>query len=252
MWFSTKWTNKRRFIITAITTSLYIGVIILLLLIEPSYNTSGVSLPFSSDSGYTEMSESSNKNRRNKEGDFFSSSKQNFEDYLEEEDLLTAPSLKRKTGDKNISRWVYSILFFLFMLFLIIWQNYKASKKKSGYENPFVDTNQYKLPLADDAKIPLVHYLNIKLQTEEKVLYATETIQKNNEGELAVTNKRIIIQTKEEKLEFPLKVLEAVSSATNSVLLLTSGSRKYYIFLHEEEMKYALAVIRWAHKKEVL
>ena len=170
---------------------------------------------------------------------------------FEQEPDFTAPSLKKTKNDENISRWIYSILFFLFMLFLIIWQNLKASKKKTGYENPFVDTNQYKLPLTDDAKIPMVHYLNIKLQQNEKILYATETTQKGNEGVFVVTNKRVVIKNKEENQEFPLNVLEAVTSATNSVLLLTSGSRKYYIFLHEEEMKYALAIIRWAYKKEV-
>ena len=54
----------------------------------------------------------------------------------------------------------------------------------------------------------------------------------------------------EEMTEFPLEVLEAVSSVSNSVMLLTSGTRKYYIFMDESQLNYALAVVRWAYKNK--
>ena len=59
-----------------------------------------------------------------------------------------------------------------------------------------------------------------------------------------------VIMNNEEMTEFPLEVLEAVSSVSNSVMLLTSGTRKYYIFMDESQLNYALAVVRWAYKNK--
>lgn len=249
MWFFTEWNNKKRIIITIGTTSFFISLVVVLMLLEPSYNTSGVSLPFGSNSGYTEFESNSiseSKNSGKKKNKKASNKENNQKEFQAElEDIKPA----KETGDVNVSRWIYSILFFLFMLFLIIWQNLKASKKKTGYENPYVDTSQYKLPLTEDAKMPLVHFVELHLNQNEKILFATETNQKDNEGDFVITNQRIVIYTSQAEVEFPVKALENAASASNSVLMLNAQNQKYYIFLPEGQLKYALAVATWANKK---
>ena len=87
------------------------------------------------------------------------------------------------------------------------------------------------------------------MNQNEKILYATETTQKDSEGDFIVTNQRVVVFSLGGDYEFPLNALTAVSSVTNTVMLLTSGERKYYIFMPESQMKYALAIVRWAYKK---
>ena len=139
------------------------------------------------------------------------------------------------------------------ILLLVLWRNFHSAAKKDDYENPYVDTNLYKLPLADDAKIPLVHFLRLKLNQNEKILYATETTQKDNEGDFVVTNQRAVIFGKEGITELALSDLSAILSISNSVMQVTSdgqeGEQKYYIFLPESQMKYALAIVRWAFSR---
>ena len=53
MWFSTDWKKKRKFLLSGIFTVLYLGIVVLLLLLEPSYNTSGVSVPINYGAGET-------------------------------------------------------------------------------------------------------------------------------------------------------------------------------------------------------
>ena len=97
--------------------------------------------------------------------------------------------------------------------------------------------------------MPMVHFLKLKMNAGEKIYYATETVQKDNQGDFVVTNQRVVVFGKSGDYEFPMNALTAVSSVSNSVMLLTCGDRKYYIFMPENQMKYALAVIRWAYSK---
>ena len=160
--------------------------------------------------------------------------------------------MKKQSG-RTLGRSFYVFLFFLIILILILWRNFHGAAKKDVYENPYVDTNLYKLPLADDAKIPLVHFLRLKLNPEEKILFATETVQKDNEGDFVVTNQRAVIFSKTGASEIPLSSLTAVLSVSNSVMQLTNngeeGEQKAYVFLPESQMKYALAIVRWAFSK---
>ena len=250
MWFSTTWKKQKKFIFSGIFTALYIGIVALLLLLEPSYNTNGVSLPISYGAGETVYENSlttSGKETEDVEGEK-SKKKSDKENEDSEPEERLPRSLKRQRG-KNGGRGFYTILFFLFMLFLIIWQNMKSKNKKAGYENPYVDTDKYKLPLAEDAKMPMVHFLKLRTAPGEKIYYATETTQKDNQGDFIVTNKRVVVFGKEGDYEFPLRALTAVSSVSNSVMLLTCGERKYYIFFPENQLRYALAVVRWAFSK---
>ena len=161
-------------------------------------------------------------------------------------------SVKKQSG-RALGRGFYVFLFFIIILVLILWRNFKGAAKKETYENPYVDTNLYKLPLSDDAKIPLVHFLRLKANPGEKILYATETVQKDNEGDFVVTDKRVVFFSKGGITELALSSLSAVLSVSNSVMQLTAGTeegeQKHYVFLPESQMKYALALVRWAFGK---
>ena len=248
MWFSTSWKKKLKFILSAAFTLLYVGIVALILLLEPSYNTSGVSLPFDVSVGQTAFETSGGGKAKVVEGiEGDSNKKTDKTEDLDEVEQRLPKSIKKKSG--SLGRPFFTVMFFLFMLFLIIWQNMKAKNKKGGYENPYVATTQYKLPLAEDAKMPMVHFLKLKMNAGEKIYYATETVQKDNQGDFVVTNQRVVVFGKSGDYEFPMNALTAVSSVSNSVMLLTCGDRKYYIFMPENQMKYALAVIRWAYSK---
>lgn len=252
MWFSTKWKNILKIILSTVLSTLYVGLFILFLLFEPSVNHNGVGIPLDYSKGKTEFNTELSSSKKTEEiSEEFSSKtlkKGNKDKQTETKEHLPR-SLQKKNG-KGVGRIIWPILFFLFIMILIIIQNIRSSKKNRDYENPYVDTNQYKLPLVDDAKMPIVHFLKLRLNQDERINYATETNQKNNEGNFVVTNQRLVIYNKEEgEIDFPLSVLEAVSSVSNSVIMLTSGSRKYYIFLPENQVKYALAVLRWSYRQ---
>ena len=252
MWTSTKWKTKIKVILSSVLAPLYIAGIIFMLLFEPANNEKGLPVPIQYSEGQSdveslvttkgetlELPDNDNNNSRKK-------SKDKKKQSEPEKEKLPFSMQKNKNGKQG--RLIYSILFFLFMLFLVIWQNIR-NNRKPHYENPYVDTDKYKLPLADNAKIPLVHFLKLRLNKDEKIIFATETNQKDNEGDLIVTNQRVVIMDKTQNVEFPLSVLTAVSSVTDTVMLLTSGERKYYIFMPESQLKYALATIRWSYKQ---
>lgn len=252
MWFITTWKKWVKIVLSAVSAAVYIALVLLLFLLEPSYNTSGTSLPFSYDKGYTAFDNnhsSTKKTTQKKDTDKESGTidLDSIVDVPQKSSKLPRTLTKRSGGET--SRWIIVFLFFILLIVLIIIRNLRGSKK-SHYENPYVDTNLYKLPLADNAKMPMVHFLRLQQKAGEKILFATETTQKGNEGNFVVTNQRVVIMNNEEMTEFPLEVLEAVSSVSNSVMLLTSGTRKYYIFMDESQLNYALAVVRWAYKNK--
>ena len=256
MWFQTKWKTKRKIIITSAGSILYIAIVAFVLLLEPSYNTGGVSLPFKYSGGETAYETSANPGRPSKKDKKVSPAsdkkqKSNSEQSEAEEERIPR-SVKKQSG-RALGRGFYIFLFFLIVMILILWRNFRSAGKKDEYENPYVDTNLYKLPLADDAKMPLVHFLRLKAAQGEKILYATETVQKDNEGDFVVTNKRVVIFSKTGTTEVPLTVLSAVLSVSNSVMQLTAsgeeGEQKYYVFLPESQMKFALAIVKWAYSK---
>ena len=252
MWTSTKWKTKIKVILSSVLGSLYIAGIIFMLLFEPANNKNGLPVPiqYSEGQSQTESLISTKGETLDLPDNDGSNSRKKAKDkknQSEPEEQKLPLSLRRNKNGKQ-GRLVYSILFFLFMLFLVIWQNIR-NNRKPHYENPYVDTDKYKLPLSDNAKLPMVHFLKLRLNKEEKIIFATETNQKDNEGDLIVTNQRVVIMDKTQNVDFPLGVLTAVSSVTDTVMLLTSGERKYYIFMPESQLKYALATIRWSYKQ---
>ena len=256
MWFMTSWKKKRKIIITGAGSLLYIAIVAFLLLLEPSYNTGGVNLPFKYKGGETAYDAPANPGRPGKKEKKISpvSDKKNKSDSQKSDaDEERLPRSVKKQGGRALGRSFYVFLFFLIILILVLWRNFRSAGKKSDYENPYVDTNLYKLPLTEDSKMPLVHFLRLKTNPGEKILYATETTQKDNEGDFVVTNQRSVIFSKSGTTELPLSSLTAVLSVSNSVMQLTAagdeGEQKHYIFLPESQMKYALAIVRWAFGK---
>ena len=256
MWFMTSWQKKRKIIISSASGLLYIALVALILLIEPSYNTGGVSLPFKYSGGETAYDAPANPGRpskKEKKVSPASDKKQKSEKQSENSDEDRVPRSVKKQSGRTLGRAFYAFLFFLVILILILWRNFRSAGKKADYENPYVDTNLYKLPLNADSKTPLVHFQRLKLNQNEKILYATETVQKDNEGDFVVTDQRAVIFSKTGASELPLSSLSAVLSVSNSVMQLTAageeGEQKYYVFLPESQMKFALAIVRWAFGK---
>ena len=256
MWFQTTWKTKRKIIITTAGSLLYVAIVAFVLLLEPSYNTGGVSLPFKYSGGETAYDAPATPGRPSKKEKKVSPSsdkKQKSESEESEPEEERVPRSVKKQSGRTLGRGFYFFLFFVIVMILILWRNFRSAGKKEEYENPYVDTNLYKLPLEDDAKIPLVHFLRLKANMGEKILYATETVQKDNEGDLVVTDKRVVIFSKTGTAEISLKSLSAVLSVSNSVMQLTAsgeeGEQKYYVFLPESQMKYALAIVKWAFAK---
>ena len=252
MWYSTQWSKKRKFILSGIMTIVYVAIICFLMLFEPNQSGSGSGLPFGNGNQNVESqyeSEHHKSSKKAKQSGTNPSGNEQKDNFPKEKEKL--PKKVQKGESKALGKSFYTIMFFLFMLFIIIWQNLKAKKKTGNYENPYVDTKKYKLPLDANFKIPTVHFTKIELEENEKIIFATETTQKNQEGDFVVTDKRIIVLGKSENYEIPLQELATVSSVTNSVMQITSGTQKYYIFVPENQMKFAVATVHWILEKKL-
>lgn len=252
MWYSTQWSKKRKFILSGIMTIVYVAIVCFLMLFEPNQSGSGSGLPFGKGNQNVESqyeSEPDKSSKKAKQSGTNPSGNEQKDNFPKEKEKL--PKKVQKGESKALGKSFYTIMFFLFMLFIIIWQNLKAKKKTGNYENPYVDTKKYKLPLDANFKIPTVHFTKIELEENEKIIFATETTQKNQEGDFVVTDKRIIVLGKSENYEIPLQELASVSSVTNSVMQITSGTQKYYIFVPENQMKFAVATVHWILEKKL-
>ena len=252
MWYSTQWSKKRKLILSGIMTVVYVAIVCFLMLFEPNQSGTGSGLPFGSGNQNVESqyeSEQQKSSRKAKQSGANPSAKESEDDFPTEKAKL--PKKVQKGESKSLGKSFYTIMFFLFILFIIIWQNLKAKKKTGTYENPYVDTKKYKLPLDDSFKIPTVHFTKIDFDENEKIVFATETTQKNQnkDGDFVVTDKRVVVLGKSGDYEIPLQEISAVSSVTNSVIQITSGEQKFYIFVPENQMKFAIATVRWASAK---
>ena len=252
MWYSTQWSKKRKFILSGIMTIVYVAIVCFLMLFEPNQSGSGSGLPFGNGNQNVESqyeSEHHKSSKKAKQSGANPSGNEQKDNFPKEKEKL--PKKVQKGESKALGKSFYTIMLFLFMIFIIIWQNLKAKKKTGNYENPYVDTKKYKLPLDANFKIPTVHFTKIELEENEKIIFATETTQKNQEGDFVVTDKRIIVLGKSENYEIPLQELATVSSVTNSVMQITSGTQKYYIFVPENQMKFAVATVHWILEKKL-
>ena len=248
MLYYTQWKKKTKIILTLALTAFYAGLIALVFFVHPAYNTSGLSLPFGSNSGYTAFDSGSGaKGGGSKKSS--SAAKGKNQNNQNQSNSERVPKSVQQGEGKVSSKIIYPILFFGFMLLLIIVQNMR-NKGKSKYENPYVDTNKYKLPLTPDSHLPMVHFLKLEQNEGEKIYYATETTQKGNEGNLAITNQRVAILTLTDGVEIPIDCVVSASATTSTVMTIGAKfddvEKKYYVFMPENQMKYAIAVLKWA------
>ena len=250
MCYFTDWKRKKKVIIGAIMTVLYILPVVIILNLQPANNTSGVNLPGNFDAGSTQF-ESNGKSRVDPDGEYELVDGIGKSEIENPEDLegMTLPSTIKKEGRNKASRWLFPVIFFVIMLILIIIQNIKSAKHPDGYDNPYVDVKKYKIPIEDESSFPTVHYLKINHNPGELIFYATETIEKDNEGDFVVSNQRVVISNKRGTVSYEIKELTVASSVSNNVMMLASGNEKNYIFLPENQMKYALGIVRYAYKK---
>ncbi|MCR5765345.1 MAG: hypothetical protein K6G09_05145 [Treponema sp.] len=249
MWFYTDWKKKLKIILTSSLSLLYIALILFMLLFEPGKKKdTALELPITTEQQNQEQITSSGKETIQPPPEQNEQSKKKGKNKKDSQEKEKLPSTLQKNPKGRYSRLLLSILFFLLMLFLIIWQNIRRKDKKA-YENPYVDTEKYKLPLNNDSKMPLVHFLRLRINPNEQIYFATQTTQKDNEGDFIITNQRVVILSPEQNIEFPIHVLTAATSITDTVMQLISGDRKYFIFMHESQMKYALAVLKWTAAK---
>lgn len=249
MWFYTDWKKKIKIILTSTLSVLYIALILFMLLFEPGgKKDTALELPITTEQQNQEQVNSSGQETIQTPPEENEQSKKKGKNKKNSQEKEKLPSTLQKNPKGRYSRLLLSILFFLLMLFLIIWQNIRRKDKKA-YENPYVDTEKYKLPLNDDSKMPLVHFLRLRINPNEQIYFATQTTQKDNEGDFIITNQRVVILSPEQNIEFPIHVLTAATSITDTVMQLISGDRKYFIFMHESQMKYALAVLKWTAAK---
>ena len=250
MLYYTQWKKKTKIILTLSLTAFYAALIAFIFFIKPAYNTGGISLPFGSNSGYTAFDTGSGaKGSGSKKSAPASKNKNSNNQSPANSERV--PKSVQQAQSKGSTQFIYPILFFAFIIILIIIVNLR-SKGKSNYENPYVDTNKYKLPLAEDARMPMVHFLKLALNEGEKINYATETNQSGNEGNLAITNQRVAIFSLKENVEIPIECIVSVASTTSTVLAIGTKfedqEKKFYVFMPENQMKYAIAVLRWTAK----
>ena len=100
--------------------------------------------------------------------------------------------------------------------------------------------------------MPMVHFLKLALNEGEKIYFATETNQKENEGNLAITNQRVAIFSIKENVEIPVECIVSVTATTSTVMTIGTKfedqEKKYYVFMPENQMKFAIAVLKWTAK----
>ena len=246
MLYYTQWKKKTKIILTLALTAFYVGLIAIVFFVKPAYNTGGMTLPFGSNSGYTAFDSGSGAKSSGSKKSSGGAKSKNSNNQPSTSDRV--PKSVQQSQGKGSPKFIYPILFFGFMLLLIIAQNLR-NKGKSKYENPYVDTNKYKLPLAADARMPMIHFQRLELNEGEKIHFATETNQKGNEGNLAITNQRVAILTPNEGVEIPIECITGASATTSTVMTISTKfedqEKKYYVFMPENQMKYALAVLKW-------
>lgn len=148
--------------------------------------------------------------------------------------------------DVTIAGRLPYIFFFIFILgVLIIRKNVSKGTITTTYVNPYVNTNLYKLPITVKTKFPAVNFPKITLQDDEKLLFAGPTNQKDNEGDFAITNTRVVIYTLSGQTEFSIFKIDSVSTVTSSVFMITEEGKKHYIFMDESLVQISVQILKF-------
>lgn len=172
-----------------------------------------------------------------------SSSKKNREGRASSNAVMPNESFAESKGKKSVP------LFLVFILALGIWVLMRNQKKMKGQDNdnPYVNTKLITTPVPDDFVFPPVHFTRLPLKEGENLLFATPAEQKDNTGDIVITDHRFVFLGKKESCDFPLQKLSAVSSMSNTALLVTEGETQHYFFVRDTQMRFVLQIIRWAY-----
>lgn len=246
MWWKSKWTKKVKIIISGAFAVLYALIIFLIVIFNTNpHSGSGSGAPyFGLEQEYEVGGGSSGKTGEYKPRKSSSRSKGDGSERSNAQ--VPSESFIEKAGK---SRVTYILIFVLIMVILIAWRNLKGGTRNIS-ENPYVDTKKYKIPIPDGFEFPQVHYTKVTLQEGETLLYATTAEQKANTGDIVVTNKRFIFVSKKDALDMTLGELSSISSVSNTTLLLNVGTKSYYFFVQDTQMRFVLAITRWAYEKK--
>lgn len=245
MWWKGKWAKKTKVILSAVFGILFLVLVSLLvaLNIKSEGGSGSGSSHFGLEQEYGGSGESGKKSENYKPRP--SKANKNQEATTGNSSKSPAPSMIESL---KRSRLPYIILFIVIIAACIIVRNLKGIGKTPS-DNPYVNTSLYKIPIPEDFVFPQVHYTKLPLQNEEKILFATSAEQKENPGDIIVTDKRFVFLGKKGKLEFPLYELSAISSLSNTALLLTAGEKQHYFFVRDTQMRFVLQIVRWAFAK---
>lgn len=174
-----------------------------------------------------------------------SSSRKNRDGKASNNAAMPSESFAESKGKKSIPVVLFLVL--ALGIFILV-KNLKEVKGKDN-DNPYVNTKLIQTPVPDDFVFPPVHFTKLPLKEGEQLLFATPAEQKSNTGDIVITNHRFVFLGKKESCDFPLQKLTAVSSMSNTALLVTEGETQHYFFVRDTQMRFVLQIIRWAYAK---
>lgn len=240
-----RWSLKTKIFVSAVCAAVYALVTLLFVFLNASPSAgSGSGAPFFGlEQEYDGGGGNGSKNGEYKPKK--SSSKSNGKGSSQTTTQMPQESFMEKAGK---SRVTYILLFVAIMVALMVWRNLKSGTSVVS-QNPYVNTTKYKIPIPDGFEFPQVHYTKITLEEDEKILYATTAEQKANAGDIVVTNKRFLFVSKKDALDLQLGELSSISSMSNTALLLNAGGKSHYFFVQDTQMRFVLAITRWAYEK---
>lgn len=246
MWLKKcRWSLKVKMILSGAFALVYIlaGVLIFFLFSKPE-SGSGSGAPFFGIEREYEGGGGSGKNSGKYEPKKSSSRKNSSGENIN--NSQTASQSFAESGKKKSIPVV--LLFVLILGIFILMRNLKEIKSK-GDDNPYVNTRLYKTPIPEGFEFPVVRYTKLPLKEEEKILFACPAEQKDNAGDIIVTDRRFVFLGKKNTLNLPLKTLSAISSVSNTAFLLTAEDVQHYFFVRDTQMRFVLQIVRWAYAK---
>lgn len=247
MWWKTKWSKKTKIIVSGVF-GVVLAVIISLIVALNSQSGGGGgsgSSPFNVEQEYSGSGKGGNKSDSYKPRPTKSNASQ---------EKTTGNSTKEPSPSfsefMKKSRLPYILIFIAIIAVLVALKNVKSSVQKDS-DNPYVNTKLYKIPVPEDFVFPAVHFTKLELQSGEKLFFASPAEQKENPGDLVITDRRFVFLGKKGKLELPLRALTAISSLSNTALLVTEKTadeeKQHYFFVRDTQMRFVLALTRWAY-----
>lgn len=250
MWWKSKWAKKTKIIVSAVfgvVLAIIISFIVFLGMQREGGGSGSSNWSINNEQSYGGNGGSGKKSDNYKPRPAKSNSKNSATSGNSTKDPV--PSAGQALSK---SRLPYILLFIIIIVVLIILRNMKTDAKK-GSDNPYVNTSLYKIPIPEDFIFPPVHFTKPQFVPEagEKILYATPAEQKENPGDLVITDRRFVFLGKKSKLILSLGELSAISSLSNTALLLTEKSsgeeKQHYFFVRDTQMRFVLALVRWAY-----